>query len=167
MHKLNGPHYINVDLEVWSREDLAPFFKAAESRSFILYTGKVRRKFLVRIEMNSRTRSSGSPERTIWSLLKMVKALPREARQLWKRAESRVFSVGYESGEFITLLYERPPGSGLWFSRKSGPVPCETSFSPKLLSAVAKVGGTISTTIYPPRREVPSRSKRNEKTDRS
>jgi hypothetical protein len=156
MRELRGPHFINVDLEVWSREDLAPFAKAVESRSLLLYVGKVRRRYLATIEARS-LRSLKSPERAIRAPLKVVEALPAAARLLWSRADSRVFNVGYEGGEFVTLLYERPAGSGRWYPRKPGALPCETSFSPGLLAAVASVGGTIATTIYPPRREVPSR----------
>jgi hypothetical protein len=158
MRDLSGPHFINVDLEVWSREDLAPFAKAVESRSVVLHVGRVRRKFLASIESNS-ARALTSPERTIWALLKVVAALPSPARRLWRHADSRVFNVGYEGGEFVSLLYERPLGSGRWYSKRSGTTAstCETSLSPELLQAVAKVGGTIATTVYPPRREVPSR----------
>ena len=158
MREFSGPHFINVDLEVWSHEDLALFAKAVESRSIVLYSGKARRRFLATIEARP-ARPLKSPEQTIRALLKVVEALPPAARRLWTHAESRVFNVGYEAGERVTLLYERPVGSGLWYPRKSDETsgPCETSFSPELLYAVAKVGGTIATTIYPPRREVPSR----------
>ena len=153
-----GPHFINVDLDVWSREDLAPFADAVEARSVVLHVGRVRRRFLARIEAKS-GRAPTSPERTIWALLKVVDALPPAARRLWKRAESRVFNVGYESGEFVSLLYERPLGSGRWYPKRAGApaAACETSLSPELLHAVARVGGIIATTIYPPRREIPSR----------
>jgi hypothetical protein len=107
MRDLRGPHFINVDLEVWSREDLAPFAEAVESRSVVLHVGRVRRRFLTRIESKS-AGASRSPERTIWALLKVVETLPPAARRLWKHAESRVFNVGYEGGEFVSLLYERP-----------------------------------------------------------
>lgn len=164
MHDLSGPHFINVDLEVWSRVDLATFAAAVEPRGFVLHVGKVRRKFLASIEANCVRRLS--PEQTIWALLEVVESLPARARRLWRQAESRVFNIGYEGGEFVSLMYERPVGSGRWYPRGPGKtaVPCETSLSPELLRAVAKVRGTIATTIYPPRREVPSRrSKRSER----
>ena len=68
------------------------------------------------------------------------------------RADARVFNVGYEAGEVLATLRERPKGSGHWFAvdgAKAVP-PCETSLSPELLGAVARVRGTITTTIYPP-----------------
>ena len=157
MRELSGPHFINVDLEVWSRVDLATFAAAVEPQGFVLHVGKIRRKFLASIEAKSSTPLT-SPEQTIWALLKVVESLPPKASRLWRHAESRVFNVGYEGGDFVTLLYERPVGSGRWYPggrRKA--VACETSLSPELLRAVANVKGTIATTIYPPRRQAPSR----------
>jgi hypothetical protein len=160
MRDLSGPHFINVDLEVWSREDLATFAAAVEPRSVVLHVGKVRRKFLATIEAKSVRALTA--EQTIRALLKVVESLPPGAGRLWRQAQSRVFNVGYEGGEFVSLLYERPVGSGRWYPRGPGKTagPCETSLSPELLRAVANVGGTIATTIYPPRREVPSRCPR-------
>ncbi|HWM28560.1 MAG TPA: hypothetical protein VNQ14_08885, partial [Woeseiaceae bacterium] len=99
MRELSGPHFINVDLEVWSREDLAAFAAAVEPRSLVLHVGKIRRKFLARIE--AKLVRPLTPEQTIWALLKVVESLPPRAGRLWRRAESRVFSVGYEGGEFV------------------------------------------------------------------
>jgi hypothetical protein len=155
-----GPHFITVDLEVWSREDLASLAAAVEPGGFVLHVGKIGRKFLVSIGVKS-ARPLTSPEQTIWALLKVVDALPPRATRLWNHAQSRVFNIGYEGGDFVTLLYERPVGSGRWYAggrRKAGP--CETTLSPELLRAVAKVNGTITTTIHPPRRQVPSRRRK-------
>ena len=70
-----------------------------------------------------------------------------------------MFNVGYQAEEFVTLLHERPPGSGRWYAkdpRKAAKASVST-LSPKLIQAVARAGGTITTTIYPPTREVPAR----------
>jgi hypothetical protein len=45
-----GPHFINVDLEVWSRSDLAALGAAVEQTALVLYVGKSRRKHLVALE---------------------------------------------------------------------------------------------------------------------
>ncbi len=159
MRKLSGPQFLNVDLEVWSHQDLGPFAKAVESLGVVLYAGKVRRRFLASVEANP-ARGMNSPERTMWALLKILKTLPPAARRLWRQADSRVFNVGYDGGEFLTLFHERPVGSGRWHPRKADAArwsPCKTTLSLELLRAVAGVGGTIVTTIYPPSRQVSSR----------
>ena len=157
MRAPRGPYFINVDLEVSSRTDLAVFAEAVATKAVVLYVGKVRRRFLVNLEARSSRLSS--PEKAIWAPLEVVKSLPPSARAAWKSAQSRVFNVGYQGGEFVTLLHERPIGSGCWYAKdpRHAASPCESSFSPELLKAVAAVGGSIATTIYPPTREVPSR----------
>lgn len=150
MRKLEGPRFITVDLEVWSRTDLAPLADAVRRRCLVLHVGKVNRKFLASFEAHG-----DSPEETIWHLLELVRPLRGLARKLWREADARVFNVGFESGNAVALLYETPPGSGVWKQRgrvKSNVL--ETSFGSDVLRAVAAVGGTVTTTIYPPRREV-------------
>lgn len=152
-----GPHFINVDLEVWSRSDLSALGKAIEPVALVLYVGKSRRKHLVAFEAQE-TRLS-SPEATMWALLKVIRSLPPVARSAWKRAESRVFNAGYRAEEFVTLLHERPPGSGRWYAKdpRKAAKASVTTLSAKLIQAVARAGGTITTTIYPPTRQVPAR----------
>ena len=157
MRTLQGPHFINVDLEVWSRADLAGFADAVRTKAFVLHVGRVRGRFLASLE--ARSSKAASPEDTIWTLLKLVASLPRSARAAWKAAQLRVFNVGYHGGEFLTVVHERPVGSGRWYAKdpQHAATACETSFSPEVLRAVAAVRGSIAITIYPPTREVTPR----------
>jgi hypothetical protein len=152
-----GPQFINVDLEVWSRTDLSALGEAVESMALVLYVGKSGRNHLVALETKE-TRLS-SPEATMWALLKVIGALPPVARRAWKSAESRVFNIGYQAEEFVTELQERPPGSGRWHVKdpRKAAKASVTTLSPKLLRAVVRAGGTITTTIYPPTRRVSPR----------
>jgi hypothetical protein len=156
-----GPHFINVDLEVWSRSDLSALGKAVEPVALVLFVGKSRRKHLVALEAKEARPSS--PEATTWALLKVIRSLPPVARRAWKSADTRVFNIGYQAEEFVTLLHERPPGSGRWYAKdpREAAKASVTTLSPKLIQAVARAGGTIITTIYPPTRQVPAhRTKR-------
>jgi hypothetical protein len=152
-----GPHFINVDLEVWSPTDLVALAAALEAKAFVLYAGKVRRRFLVSFE--ARVGRLTDPERTIWALLRVIHSLPESARREWKRATARVFNVGFEGGVLVKLQ-ERPRGSGRWYPHRGGDptMHCETSLSTELLQAVAKVKGTITTTVYAPTEFVHRRS---------
>jgi hypothetical protein len=125
--------------------------------ALLLYVGKSRRKHLVALEAKA-TRLS-SPEAIIWALLKVVGSLPPVARRCWKSAESRVFNVAYQAEDFVTLLRERPPGSGRWSAKdpRRAARASVTTLSPELLKAVVRAGGTITTTIYPPTRQEPAR----------
>lgn len=158
MSGMEGPRFITVDLEVWSKTDLAPLARALEPRSLVLYVGKVKRKFLASFEAHG-----SSPEETIRRLLELVKPLRGRVNALWKEAEARVFNIGFESGNGVMLLYETPPGSGAWKPRgRLKMSACETSLGTDVLQAIADVRGTVTTTIYPPRREV--RAKRRKKS---
>lgn len=156
MTGMEGPRFITVDLEVWSRTDLAPLAKALEPRSLVLYVGKVKRKFLASFEAHG-----ASPEETIWRLLGLVKPLRGRERKLWLQAEARVFNIGFESGNALMLLHETPTGSGVWKAR-GGPKmrACETSLGTDVLQAVVDARGTVTTTVYPPRREVPTKHRK-------
>jgi hypothetical protein len=158
MRELKGPHYLNVDLEVWSREDLAPFVEALESRSVVLHVGEVQGKFHASFEAIGGGGQT-SREQTIRALLKLVKDLPPVARRLWRGALSRELNVGYSGGEVLNLVHERPIGSGCWYAKNSGNVvrAYETSLSPEILRAVADVKGTIAVTIYPAARQAQAR----------
>jgi hypothetical protein len=144
-----GPHFINVDLEVWSATDLVAFAAALESKSLVLYAGKVGRRFLVSIE--SKATRLTDPARTIRALLRVIESLPASARRDWDRATARVFNVGFEGGE-VVKLQEKPKGSGRWYPSRGGDAAmhCETSLSAELLQAVARIKGTITTTVYAP-----------------
>jgi hypothetical protein len=79
--------------------------------------------------------------------------------EVWNRAQSRVFNIGYEGCGFVVPVVERPVGSGCWYARDpDSPTHCETSLSPALLQAVARVGGTVTTTIYPATKQVRPRA---------
>jgi len=150
MSGVEGPRFITVDLEVWSKTDLAPLAKALEPRSFVLYVGKVKRKFLASFEAHG-----SSPEETIRRLLELVAPLRGRERKLWRQAEARVFNIGFESGNAVMLLHETSPGSGVWKPRGKPKVrACKTSLGTDVLQALVDAQATVTTTIYPPRREV-------------
>ena len=154
-----GPHFINVDLEIWSPTELVALAAALESKALVLYAGKVRRRFLVSIE--ARAGRLTDAERTIWALVRVIESMPDAARRDWKRATARIFNVGVDGGELVKL-HERPKGSGRWYPAHGGDpaMHCETSLSTELLQAVAKVKGTITITVYAPTRRVGGRRQR-------
>jgi hypothetical protein len=159
---MKGPYFINVDLEVWSREDLAPLAQTLEPKCLVLHVGKLRRRFHLSIEASSNPKT---PDEAIAALVELVHALPPAARRLWKRAESRVFNIGYDAGDTMNTMQERPVGSGSWHARSPSTAarPYEVTFSPDLLRAVVKADATLGTTIYPPTKEVPSRRSKRRK----
>jgi hypothetical protein len=159
---MKGPAFINVDLEVWSKQDLAPLGEALESKSFVLHVGKLRRRFHLSIEASGNPKT---PDEAISELLKLVQALPPAAKRLWKGAESRIFNVGYDAGNKVNTMYERPVGSGRWYCRSPSTAArrYEANFDPEILRAVVKADATLAVTIYPPTKEMPSRHTKRRK----
>jgi hypothetical protein len=157
-----GPHFINVDLEVWSKEDLASMARWLEDKCLLLHAGKIRGRFHLSIEASC---SSTTPDEAISALLQIVRALPPAAKRLWKRAESRVFNVGYDAGEKVNTLHERPVGSDRWHTRSPSTAAraYEGTFSPEILRAVVKADAIIGITVYPPTKQVPSRRTKRRK----
>jgi hypothetical protein len=159
---MKGPYFINVDLEVWSKEDLTPLARAFEPNCLVLHVGKVKRRFHLCVEATSNPKA---PDAVILALLEVVQSLPPTAKRLWKRAESRIFNVGYDSGTTVNLMHERPVGSGRWYARSPSKAarPYEITFDPKLLRDIVDVGATVGTTIYPPTKEIASRRNKRRK----
>jgi hypothetical protein len=80
-------HFLNVDLEILSREPLDSLAADLGDDVVVLYCGATERDFLCAL----------------------IEGLGSEARSIWKRALARSFDVGYESGSsprFVSTLRE-------------------------------------------------------------
>ena len=64
----------------------------------------------------------------IFSQVKLIQALPKEARQQWDNAATRTFDIGIQSGQ--------------------SPIVYEMRLAKQTISAVAAVGGSIQITVY-------------------
>ena len=58
----SGPRFITVDLDVWSRQDLAVLAAAMEPKGFVQFVGKMRRKFFVSVEAVAARRVAGTDD---------------------------------------------------------------------------------------------------------
>jgi hypothetical protein len=80
--------YLNVDLEVFSRESLATFVKGLGQSAHVLHEGRWGRRYAACLELWS----SGCGERaevTIRRMLRLLIKMPRPAKILWNRAQVR------------------------------------------------------------------------------
>jgi len=119
--------FLNVDLDLSSREDLAPLAAALQSRLIMLHVGRVRNRYHARFEL--RTQPS-SPDLGVRRLARAIQSLPVRQRARWKRATTRDFNIGIQSAE-------EPRCSEF-------PVAAAT------VAMVASVGGRIVVTVYGP-----------------
>ena len=127
----HGPargHFLNVDLEVQSREDLSLLAAELESRACLLhFQQEPGANFLV-VEREDEPSGPGL-EATVVDLCTLVETLSPPARALWDRADLRVLDAGFDAVS----------GSPLAFF----------SMPPSLLRRVAAIGARLAVTVYP------------------
>lgn len=89
-----GPtvRFINVDLDVYSSEELRPLVEAIEPHAYSFERPPGQASF----EVNEA--SPTDPEAVIREFIRIVKSLPPPARQVWDRASKRVLDIGLQSG---------------------------------------------------------------------
>jgi hypothetical protein len=122
-------HYLNVDLDVWSRRSLQPMVTAMGSKVSVLYVGRERSRYGAHVEFVG----SGfemSADSAILGLVDVVRSLPSSPRKLWDTASTREFNIGIEAGL-------QPHGF-------------EVHLKPKTVAAVTEIGATIAITVYAP-----------------
>ena len=135
--------FLNVDLDVFSRESLAPFVKALERSFFVLHEGRWGRKYGAILELHA----SGYGKRTADSIIRRMSALlnkmPDSARELWNRAQIRQFNIGIQA------------------ARK--PVAVEFQVGQDTLQAVSRLGASLVITVYAPEARKPKSTVRPKK----
>jgi hypothetical protein len=122
-------HYVNVDLDVYSRVPLEGFVQALGDEAFVLFVGGGRRKFEAHLELAS-SHMTMSADDTIVGLTRLIQSLPRVQRKVWDSAQRREFNIGIEAGL-------EPHGFELRLEQRT-------------LKAVTDVDGVLVITVYAP-----------------
>ena len=117
--------FLNVDLDLASRQDLAPLAKALQARLFALHVERIGQTYSARFELR---RDPKTPDLAIRRLVAAIEALPRAARARWNRARRRDFSVGIQAADL--------------------PHSSEFVIGSETVAMVGRVGGRIVFTIY-------------------
>ena len=116
-------HYANVDLVLKANEDLSPLVSALGENVVALNAGRMPGNEAI-LEVHH----EGGPEGAINAFCDLVDSLPSEARALWERCKERTFDVVYNAGV--------------------EPWPFKSNFGPETLARAAKVGATLTVSIY-------------------
>jgi len=132
---LSATHFLNVDLDIYSKRDLKPLVERLGPKVFALYFGREHGKFCAHLEVVKNVRTADAAIRAFCSL---IEGLPKPARALWNAATVRSFSIGIQAG--------------------TQPNTCDFTIRPKTVEAVSRVGAQIVLTIYAP--ETAARSTR-------
>jgi len=124
---MSDTHFLNVDLDIYSRSDLQPLVKHLGRKVHVLYVGRARAKYSAHLEVAKHVRTADS---AISAFCSLIEGLPEPERALWNAATVRSFSIGIQAGEL--------------------PDPCDFTIRPKTVRAVSLLGAQIVITIYPP-----------------
>jgi len=117
--------FLNVDLDISSRDDLAGLADAFRPRLIALHVGRLRRRYWARFEPRAQPRN---PDIAIRRLVAAIEGLPARQRACWRRAARRDFNIGIQAAE-------RPHDSAF-------------AISAATLKAAAAVGARIVITVY-------------------
>lgn len=120
-------HFLNVDLEIYSKSNLEPLVSALGKKVLVLFLGRVKRKYGARLEVAKHTKNADS---TIRAFCTLIESLPRAERRLWNEAKVRDFSIGVQAG--------------------GEPSASDFAIAVETLQATVDVGARIVLTIYAP-----------------
>ena len=122
--------YLNTDLDIASRSDLAALAAAFEAHGLLALhvargeDGHWHGRFETAAQF-------GNPEDTIAAMLDVIEGLPAAARSEWDACTMREFNIGYACGD--ARLFENRLSHGL-------------------LSRIARAGASIGVSLYAPDR---------------
>jgi hypothetical protein len=119
-------HFLNVDVDVWSRSRLEPLVDALGKRVLVHHVGREGKRHGAHFSLTYS--GDKDADQLTRELAILVTKLPREARRLWDQAHSRDFNVGIQAGI-------KPHSS-------------EIGITPETLELVAKVRGRVVVTTY-------------------
>jgi hypothetical protein len=120
-------HFLNVDLDIYSKSDLQPLADGFGRKVTVMYVGKLKGTYCAHLEVARYTRSADA---TIRAFCKLIEALPKDLRTLWDAATVRSFSIGIQAG--------------------THPDSSDFVVGPKAVKAVSDVAAQIVITIYAP-----------------
>jgi hypothetical protein len=130
-------HFLNVDLDIFSKRDLQPLLNAFGKKVYVLYSGHHGRTYRVHVELAKITKSVDAAIRDFCAL---IDALPKAVGSLWSQAKQRDFNIGVQAG--------------------MSPHYSEFVLSPETLRAANKVDARIVFTVYAPEKSQKAAKKR-------
>ena len=121
-------HFLNVDLDLVSDQDLRPLAEALEAcGAYRLRLGRdAAGRHVASFELDTPGRTL---DRTLRRFVRVIRLLPPEARAVWDGATERVFNAGFEVG----------PRPRAW----------ATGVAPHTLQRLAGIGAGLALTLYP------------------
>jgi hypothetical protein len=122
---MNRPRFLAVDLDIESKEDLAPLVADLGERAIVLHSGPTEDGNLLSVQSACDT---GTPDSAISAICQMIEALSPQGRRYWETATRRTLDVGVEVNSSLSR-------SALFLN-------------PDSVKRVAAIGATLAFTIY-------------------
>lgn len=123
-------HFLNVDLDIYSKHDLQPLVDRLRRKVRVLFVGLEKRKFSAHLEIAGKANTADA---TIRAFCRLIDGLPEPERKLWDVAIVRSFSIGVQA-EIDSPVRD--------FQVRQG-----------TLAAVSNIGAEIVLTVYAPARK--------------
>jgi hypothetical protein len=120
-------HFLNVDLDLYSKSNLQPLVTAMGEMVSVLHIGRHKRTYRAHLELASYAKSADS---TIRGLCVLIRTLPRAARKVWNAAMVRDFNIGVQAA--------------------MQPYWQEIALAPETVKAISEVNARIVLTVYAP-----------------
>lgn len=118
-------HFLNVDLDLVAKQDLAELVRAFEPGAHALHCMPTEEGYMANLELSTQP---SEPEAAIHDFVGLIEKLAPEARGLWNAASKRDFSIGVEAGSL--------------------PSNFELALTPAVLKLAAEVGARITFVVY-------------------
>ena len=119
-------HFLNVDLDIYSRRDLGALVERLGKKVHVLFAGREGRRYCAHLEIVG---EATTPDSTIRMFCRLIESLPVAERSLWDAATVRSFSIGIQAGTV--------------------PNPCDFRVHAETLRRAAELGAQIVFTVYP------------------
>ena len=119
-------HFLNVDVDVWSKFPLDQLIAALGNKVFVHYVGLEGKRYGAHFSLAGSFQKDAD---TLTSqLATLISKLPTAARKLWNSAQVRQFNIGIQGGV--------------------KPLSHETCIKQQTLEAVVRVRGSVVMTTY-------------------
>jgi hypothetical protein len=88
-------HFLNVDLDLFSKSNLQPLVTAMGNKVLVLFIGRYKRTYRAHLELTGLSKNADS---TVRSFCTLIRRLPSAALKLWDGANRRDFNIGVQAG---------------------------------------------------------------------
>ena len=119
--------FLNVDLDLESKSPLDTLLTGLGDAVVVLHQEQVNDRYAATLEITADPKTA---EATILQFCHLLEQLPKHARAVWDRCDTRVFDIGFDAGD--------------------SPRSLRSVLDPDTVKRVAALGAGINITIYAP-----------------